>query len=92
MIPAFLSKTYAIMHNDDFKDMVCWGENGESILILKVGIVVLSSDGFRRSMIFPRKSFLCISNMATSLPLCGSLTCTGFTKRDKVWFGGGRDA
>ena len=24
------------MHNDDFKDIVCWGENGESIMILKV--------------------------------------------------------
>lgn len=39
VIPAFLSKTYAIMHNEDFKDIVCWGENGESIMILKVGIL-----------------------------------------------------
>ncbi len=38
VIPAFLSKTYAIMHNEDFKDIVCWGENGESILILKVAL------------------------------------------------------
>ena len=46
MIPAFLSKTYAIMHNDDFKDIVCWGENGESILILKVGFVFARLMGF----------------------------------------------
>lgn len=36
VIPAFLSKTYAIMHNEEYKDIVCWGDNGESILILKV--------------------------------------------------------
>ena len=41
VIPAFLSKTYAIMHNEDFKDIVCWGENGDSILILKVFFRVL---------------------------------------------------
>lgn len=39
VIPAFLSKTYAIMHNEEFKDIVCWGENGESILIIKVDII-----------------------------------------------------
>ena len=27
------------MHNEEFKDIVCWGENGESILIIKVDII-----------------------------------------------------
>ena len=38
VIPAFFSMTFEIMHNEDFKDIVCWGENGESILILKVAL------------------------------------------------------
>ena len=67
VIPAFLSKTYAIMHNEEFKDIVCWGENGESILILKVTYFSLLS--YSRWMIFQRKYFLTILNMVTFLLL-----------------------
>lgn len=67
VIPAFLSKTYAIMHNEEFKDIVCWGENGESILILKVTYFSLLS--YSRWMIFQRKYFHTILNMVTFLRL-----------------------
>lgn len=67
VIPAFLSKTYAIMHNEEYKDIVCWGENGESILILKVhcGYELLCY----RLMIFQKKYCHTISSMVTFHPL-----------------------
>ena len=51
----------------EFKDIVCWGENGESILILKVTYLSLLS--YFRWMIFQRKYFHTILNMVTFLLL-----------------------
>lgn len=69
VIPAFLSKTYAIMHNEEYKDIVCWGENGESILILKVCYFVEIILFIFRLMIFLRRFSHTISNMAIFHPL-----------------------
>lgn len=69
VIPAFLSKTYAIMHNEEYKDIVCWGENGESILILKVCCLVEINLLIFRWTIFLRRFSHIISSMAIFHPL-----------------------
>ena len=58
------------MHNEDYKDIVCWGENGETIMIVKVCFLLIVA--YCRLTNFLEKSFRTILSMATFLPLSDS--------------------